>query len=103
MLYLFLTRRKPTKLFKSYLGIGDILFWLIPALYFNFIEFVLFSLVCYIAIVIGYGVLFLIKRKTITIPLAGLMALFMAVYIAFGWQGNSLISCWLLNILNIPI
>ena len=103
MLYLFSTGRKPTQLLNEFLGLGDILFWLIPALYFQFIEFILFSLACYIAIVLGYGVLYLVKRKSATIPLAGLMALFMALYIIASWDGNSLISGYVLNILNIQI
>jgi len=103
MFYLFITGRKPSLLLKSYLGIGDILFWLIPAFYFQFIEFILFSLICYIAIVIGYGILFLVKRKSTTIPLAGFMALFMAIYLIVGWEGKCLLSDYVLSIINISI
>ena len=101
LFYLLITRRKPSMLLKSYLGIGDILFWLIPAFYFQLLEFILFSLVCYISVVSGYGILFLIKRKPITIPLAGLMALFMGIYMILDWNSNCLISNYVFSVINI--
>jgi len=101
LLYLFVTGRKPSLLLKNFLGIGDILFWIIPAIYFQFIEFILYSLLCYIAIVLGYGILFLVKRKSTTIPLAGFMAFFMAIYLAISWEGNNLLSGYILNIINL--
>ena len=101
MFYLFITGRKPTQLLKSYLGLGDILFWLIPAFYFQFLEFILFSLICYITVVIGYGGLFLIKRKSTTIPLAGFMALSMAIYMILDWERNGLIGNYVFSIINI--
>lgn len=88
--YLFFSRRKPMQLFKIFLGLGDILFWLVPALYFKPVEFILFSLVCYLAIVLGYGIMLIIKKKSTTIPLAGFMALFMAVYVVASWQNCDL-------------
>jgi hypothetical protein len=102
MFYLFATGRNPAHLLKGYLGIGDILFWLIPAFYFQLIEFILFSLFCYIAIVVGYGILFLVKRKaTTTIPLAGFMALFMAIYMVISWKSNCFLSTYALSNINI--
>ncbi|MHC1705783.1 MAG: hypothetical protein AB9846_17915 [Tenuifilaceae bacterium] len=101
MFYLFVTGRKPSSLLKNYLGIGDILFWVIPAVYFQFLEFILFSLFCYIAIVIGYGILYAIKRKSITIPLAGFMALFLAIYFIVSWENNCMISSYVLSFINI--
>lgn len=101
MFYLFFTGRKPAELLKSYLGLGDVLFWLIPTLYFQFLEFILFSLICYIAIVVGYGIQYLIKRKSATIPMAGFMALFMAIYMAVGWESRCLLGNYILSFINI--
>ncbi|HCT31388.1 MAG TPA: hypothetical protein DIW31_11825 [Bacteroidales bacterium] len=92
IVYLYFTGRKPSLLFKDFFGIGDALFLLITSFYFNPIEFVLFSLLCYIAIVVGYGLLFLIKRKSTTIPLAGFIALFFAFYIVASWQNSNFLS-----------
>jgi len=101
IVYLYFTGRKPSLLLKNFLGIGDILFWLVPAFYFQTLEFILYSLVCYISIMLGYGVLFAFKRKATTIPLAGFMALFMAIYMVAGWQGDSLLSNLVSNFITV--
>lgn len=101
LFYLFITGRKPALLLKSYLGIGDILFWLVPAFYFQFLEFLLFLMISFVFVIIGYGILLLIKRNTTTIPLAGFMALFLAIYQIIGWKSNCLLSNYALSIFNI--
>jgi len=89
--YLYFTGRDPMLLLKDFLGLGDILFWLVPALYFKPVEFVLYSLVCYLVIVLVYAIIFIFRKKSTTIPLAGFMALFMALYMVVSWQDGDLI------------
>lgn len=102
-IYLYFTGRKPSLLLKEFLGIGDILFWVIPAFYFNPVEFILFSLACYITIVVGYGLFFFIKRKALTIPLAGLMALFFAVYMVIAWESNNFLSQFAYQLVTLAV
>lgn len=102
-IYLYITGRKPSLLLKDFLGLGDILFWVIPAFYLSPVEFVLFSLVCYVAIVIGYGILLAIKRNSTTIPLAGLMALFFAVYMVVAWECNNCLSQLAYNLVIVAV
>lgn len=73
--YFSLKRKKPINIIDSYLGLGDILFFLLLCAVFspaNFILFYVFSLLITLMSVVIYTVIS--KRQTPSIPLAGAMA-----------------------------
>jgi len=78
------------KLFITHIGIGDVLFLFIPATYFDIEAFVLFCLVCYVVSLIVYGGIMLLLKRNVTVPLAGLMAFFLALFITLEQFGFSL-------------
>ncbi len=88
--YLILRRRKVRDIFKNYIGIGDIVFWIIPAFYLDPIVYVFYVLFCYLSILIVFGVIMAIRKKNVTVPLAGFMAMVLGLYIACEWYGISL-------------
>lgn len=66
----------------KYLGLGDILFFLIPLILFAPINFVLFFMISLFIGILVYTFIKVSLNKNITIPLAGLQALMLIVYLA---------------------
>jgi len=88
--YLFL-RYKVTisEAFASYIGIGDLLFWvaLVPLFStINFIYLYLFSIVVSVVVILIVRI-FPVSRKDVTVPLAGLQALFYSAILGAVWCG----------------
>lgn len=88
--YFSLKQMKIVALCRDYLGLGDILFMLILGIGFHPVYFVIFLLIsCLIALLV-YGSLFYLQKKTITIPLAGILAMGYAI----------VLTCQLSNLFN---
>lgn len=75
-LLVWLKERKPINIIDSYLGLGDVLFFLVITTTFSPFNFVVFYLGSILIITLIYGVIILInKEKKTLIPLAGAMSL----------------------------
>lgn len=73
-----LKEKRIVNIFDTYLGWGDVLFFLVLTVVFSPINFVLFFLGSILLISIIYGVIILINKQTNTlIPLAGGMSVFL--------------------------
>jgi hypothetical protein len=71
--YLKLVKRlNPSQLFKAYLGLGDVLFFIVLAAAFSPLNF-LFFLLCFLLVSLIVALYF--KRVLKTVPLAGILAL----------------------------
>ncbi len=93
-LYLMLKRKSIRDIFKNYIGVGDIVFWIIPAFYLDPIVYVFYALFCYLSILIVFGVIMAIRKRSVTVPLAGFMAMVLGLYIACEWYGIS-VGYWI--------
>lgn len=86
IIYFSIKRKKFESVINSYIGWGDILFFLAiaPALCFgNFLLFIVFSI---LVILISYSALSLFKIKTDKqIPLAGLQSIFLLIWLGIEW------------------
>lgn len=91
-LYVYIKFKRPALLFKKYIGLGDILFWIVPAVYLGFAEYVFFSLLSYLLILIFFSAFILISKRQITIPLAGVMALFFCIYLLVTWHNPDVLE-----------
>lgn len=75
-LLVWLKEKKPINIIDSYLGLGDVLFFLVITTTFSPFNFVVFYLGSILIITLIYGVVILInKEKKTLIPLAGAMSL----------------------------
>lgn len=66
--------KRLTNIIDNYLGLGDILFFIILCTLFSPINFILFFLGSILLITLIYGLISLIKQKQVLIPLAGAMS-----------------------------
>lgn len=81
-IYFSIKNKNLTNIFKSYLGLGDVLFFVVITPFFHPMYFVLFQIVSLLIILIfslGYG--FKKKDWTFKIPLAGILSILF--YISF--------------------
>ncbi|MBP7222219.1 MAG: hypothetical protein KBA50_03120 [Sedimentibacter sp.] len=92
-LYLLLKGKQIKNIFKDYIGLGDVAFWIIPVFYLDPIIYVFYVLLCYLSALIIFGTVMAAKKKSITIPLAGSMALVFGLYIVCEWCGVNF-SLW---------
>jgi cellulose synthase/poly-beta-1,6-N-acetylglucosamine synthase-like glycosyltransferase len=75
-----LKERKVINILKTYLGLGDVLFFLVLTLAFSPINFVVFYLGSMLLTTIIYaGIILFNKNKKTLIPLAGAMSLLLIV------------------------
>lgn len=83
-LFISIKEKKLTNIIDSYLGLGDVLFFLVLATVFSPINFILFFLGSIFLTTLIYGIVVLVKKQKQTlIPLAGAMsALLVATIIA---------------------
>lgn len=80
--YMSIKNKKLTNIVNSYLGIGDVLFFIVICVAFSSINFIFFyvvSLIFTLGGVIGYNIL--VKNAKKEIPLAGAMAIVMIALI----------------------
>ena len=73
-MYMSVKNKKFVNIVNSFLGIGDILFFVVLAAAFSPFNFVVFYLTSTILTLIGYGLFVFIKKVKTEIPLAGAMA-----------------------------
>ena len=86
-LYMSIKNKKPVFIVNSYLGLGDILFFVVICLAFspvNFIVFYLSSLIFILLAFVAYTLI--VKNANKHIPLAGIMAALMMVLILLNWM-----------------
>jgi hypothetical protein len=69
----------------------------VPAVYLGFADYVFFSLFSYVLILIFFGAYTLISNRQITIPLAGVMALFFSIYLLVAWHNPDVFESVLLK------
>jgi hypothetical protein len=78
-----LLRYKSTQLFRHYLGLGDILYWVVIAWFFSPLNFILYHLVSLTFSIFVYAILLKSEKKTV--PLAGLQSLVLIVFTFLSW------------------
>ena len=85
--YFTLKNRKWTNIINTYIGIGDILFFLILSLAFSPVNFIIFFLGSLLLTIGGYSIYKIFKSNVNTeIPLAGTMAIILMICVIY--------SCW---------
>lgn len=83
-IYFSIKNRKWVNIFKSYVGIGDLLFLFAISPFFTPIHFVLFEIVSLVLILVGSLTYGLIKKDwSFKIPLAGLQAILLILNISY--------------------
>jgi Flp pilus assembly protein protease CpaA len=82
-LFISLKEKRFTNILKDYLGLGDVLFFLVLTVVFSPFNFIFFYLGSILLTALIYGGIILInKEKKLLIPLAGVMSLILIVAIA---------------------
>jgi hypothetical protein len=79
IIYFSLKNKAFTNIFNKYLGIGDLLFFGTVIFCFSPVNFLLFSLIAYLIILLFFGILILFLKDNSTIPLAGCLSVFLMV------------------------
>tara|TARA_R100001509_G_scaffold165753_1_gene149679 strand:+ start:1308 stop:1628 length:321 start_codon:yes stop_codon:yes gene_type:complete len=75
-IYFSLKERRFVNIIDKYLGLGDILFFLSCSVAFKYDMYIMFLLFSFLtAIVVAFFYMKLFKKKTILIPLAGIMSI----------------------------
>ncbi len=81
LIYFSIKNRKLTNIVDSYIGIGDLLFFILLAQCFSVVNFVLFINAALLLVIFTYVVIGpLFRPDTKKIPLAGLFALFYLIF-----------------------
>lgn len=103
--YISMKNKKLTNIVNSYLGLGDVLFFIVICVAFSSVNFILFyvlSLLFTLGGFIAYNIL--IKKAKKEIPLAGAMAMVMTTLILvnqwmpqFNFYNDDYITGWLFN------
>jgi hypothetical protein len=78
-LYMSLKNKKIINIVNQYLGLGDILFFVVMAAAFSPIHFILFYLASTVITLLGYVIYKLVKKTNAEIPLAGSMATLLSI------------------------
>jgi hypothetical protein len=82
-LFISIKEKRFTNILKDYLGLGDVLFFLVLTVVFSPFNFIFFYLGSILLTALIYGALILFnKEKKMLIPLAGIMSLILIVTIA---------------------
>ncbi len=83
-LVISIKNKKITNIINTYLGLGDILFFVVLATVFSPINFVLFFIGSMAIACIVYGGIALFKKKEILTPLAGAMSVLLIIVMVVG-------------------
>lgn len=86
--YFSVRHRRWINLFDRYIGWGDILFFLVVAVYFTLEHYILFTIVTLILALCISPMIFWLQGKERHVPLAGIQAACLAIYLPlcyFGW------------------
>lgn len=84
--YFAIKNRKPVHILKHYLGLGDVLFLMVIAFYLSPINYILFYIISLIfVLIITLFQQFLLKKRNLQIPLAGLQALLLCLILVFSY------------------
>lgn len=82
-MYFSMRNRKFTNIINTYLGIGDVLFFVLLAAAFSFVNYIFFLVTSFILVTIGFMIFKSVKRNTNPeIPLAGAMSLILVISMA---------------------
>ena len=80
-LFISIKEKKLTNILDSYLGLGDVLFFVVLATVFSPFNFILFFLGSIFLTTLVYGLIALFNRKQTLIPLAGAMSALLVITI----------------------
>lgn len=81
-LYFSLKKRKPTNIFNTYIGVGDLLFLFAVSPLFEPLYFVLFEIISLTAVLVGTLLFGFIKKGwSFKIPLAGFQSILLIIYL----------------------
>lgn len=98
MVYLVLRGHRLRNFFNAYLGLGDVVFMLVCAMYVSFPFFILFLLGTYLLAVLVEGAKRLLNRVTVSsVPLAGFMALSLLLLLSMHQFNLASPEDWLWN------
>jgi hypothetical protein len=85
LFYLMIRFRSKGLRLWDYLGVGDLLFFLVVAIAFSPVNFILFNVLSFVIALVGS---LTIGGRKQTIPLAGWQAMVLLFVFATGWIGN---------------
>ncbi|MCH8331489.1 MAG: hypothetical protein IH946_08950 [Bacteroidetes bacterium] len=80
-IYVLFHFRQPNKFFVKFLGFGDVLFLIVITVGFITSNFILFLTSGYMIAVLSYSFIRIWNKKQITIPLAGILAIFLVCFL----------------------
>lgn len=85
--------KKFTNIIDTYLGLGDILFFVVLSVVFSPFNFILFYLGSISILTLVYGSITLLRKKQILVPLAGAMSLMLMV-VLITEQATTIFNCY---------
>lgn len=80
-IYFSVKERKLVNLFDRHLGWGDVLFFLVITPYFSLIQYILFTVASLIIALLLTPIIFRLQGKNRHVPLAGIQAICLVVYL----------------------
>lgn len=84
-IYFSIKNRCFVNIINTYLGSGDVLFFVVLAVSFSFLNYIVFQVVSFLLVAIGFGIVKMIKRNSSPeIPLAGGMSLVLILSFIIG-------------------
>ncbi|WP_156309120.1 hypothetical protein [Sphingobacterium endophyticum] len=84
-LYFSIKDKKLVNLFSQYLGLGDMLFFIVTGFYFDIISYILFFIASLLISLLLTPIIFKFQGKENHIPLAGLQSVCFALYITLDY------------------
>lgn len=84
-LYFSIKEKKLVNLFSQYLGLGDMLFFIVTGFYFDIISYILFFIASLFISLLLTPIIFKFQGKENHIPLAGLQSVCFALYITLDY------------------
>jgi hypothetical protein len=81
-IYFSLKNKSYINIVNKYIGVGDILFFVVVSFSFSPVNFILFNLAAYILILLVFGILNVAFRYSKTVPLAGCLSVLLAIIVA---------------------
>jgi len=83
--YFSIKEKRLVNIFNTYLGIGDVLFFIAIAGLFSTLNFIVYYTTGIILMLVWYGLIRIIKRTNQTIPLAGGLSLILFILLLTGF------------------
>lgn len=83
--YFSIRQKRPVNIINTWLGIGDILFFVVLCAAFSPLNYLLFYLLSLLFTIAGYIAYKIIKGRSSTIPLAGAVALLLFLCLLLRW------------------